>query len=352
MIIKKILFLILTLFFTVSVLIPYSFSKGPINWVKDKKEINKVKGIFVLMKVNGVVNPKILSLQFIEGISLRASWSLLEPEYGEYRWEYIDNILKQVEGTGKKVMIRILPGVTSPVWIYGKGVKKIEFTPGREKKRIKFGKTVKTPLMWDKKYIALWNEFINNFAKRYKDNSSVVMVHMSGPTVYSAEMHLLKFEDGKKILKDAGYSREKVVEAWDAVIDNYSENFPNTMLSLNIAIPFKKDGTLEEVLNYAISKVGPRLSVQGNWLKSRTSNRFLPYSLISGLSESNSEVEIGFQMARSSKYSVSSQGTLEESVEAGLAVNAGYFELYKIDVLDKSNRDYLINLNNKLVNQD
>lgn len=315
-------------------------------------EAGRVKGIYSLTKVNGEFDPRILTLPFVEGVSVRVRWSRLEPEYKKYNWEYIDRILTQVCGTGKKVMIRVLPGVSSPVWVYDKGVSKVEFTPHRERKRVKFGNQVMTPLMWDKKYIGLWNEFIGAFAERYRGNSSIVMVHMSGPTVYSAEMHLLKSKDGKELLKNAGYSRSKIVDAWRSVIDNYSENFNKIMLSLNISLPLRKDGTLEEVLDYSISKLGTRLAVQGNWLKAKTKAGFLPYDLISGLSEKDNEIEIGFQMAWSSKNSIDSQGTIKESVSKGLRVNAGYFELYQVDILDENNKDYLIKLNNDLVNGD
>lgn len=318
----------------------------------NNSEAGRVKGIYSLTKVNGEFDPRILTFPFVEGVSVRVRWSKLEPEHKKYNWEYIDRILTQVSGTGKKVMIRVLPGVSSPVWIYEKGVSKVEFTPHRERKRVKFGNQVTTPLMWDKKYIGLWNEFIGAFAERYKDNSSIVMVHMSGPTVYSAEMHLLKSKDGKKLLRNAGYTRNKVVGAWRSVIDNYSQNFSKIMLSLNISLPLKKDGTLEEVLDYSISKLGNRLAVQGNWLKAKTKTGFLPYDLISALSEKDNEIEIGFQMAWSSKNSTESQGTIKESVSRGLKVNAGYFELYQVDILDENNKDYLIKLNSRLVDGD
>ena len=169
--------LFLFLFFTVTVCIPFATAEKSAYMDYDKNEFSKVRGIYVLLKVNGEVNPEIFSLPFIEGISIRARWSLLEPEYGKYRWDYIDNILKQAEGTGKKVMVRILPGVSSPKWIYDKGIKGIQFTPHREKKRIKFGNTIKTPLMWDKQYLSFWNNFNKAFSERYENNSEIVMVH-------------------------------------------------------------------------------------------------------------------------------------------------------------------------------
>jgi len=327
----------------------YSPLVGTSSKISEKKDDNTVKGIYALMKVNGEINPLVLSLPYIEGISLRVRWSKLEPEYRKYEWEYIDKILEHVRGTGKEVMIRVLPGVSSPSWIYKEGAAKVEFAPHREKKRIKFGNQVTTPLMWDKKYLSLWNEFNDALSKRYSGNSSIVMVHMSGPTVYSAEMHLLKSKEGKKLLGDAGYSRDKVVNAWIAVIDNYSKKFQGIKLSLNIALPLKKDGTLEEILNYAASKLGTRLSVQGNWLKAKTASGFLPYRLMSDLNETNKEVEIGFQMAWSSKNNSANQGALEDAVKKGTDINAKYFEIYQADLLDAGNKEYLLKLNNKLV---
>ena len=172
---------------------------------------------------------------------------------------------------------------------------------------------------------------------------------MSGPTVYSAEMHLLKSKEGKKLLLNEGYSGQKVIDAWKTVIDNYSMNFRKTMLSLNVALPLKKDGTLQEVLNYAVQKLGTSLAVQGNWLKAKTTTKFLPYRLLSDLDENNNNVEIGFQMAWSSKNNTADQGTLQDAVKKGLNVGAKYFELYQVDILDKRNENYLRILNKELV---
>ena len=350
--------LVLTIVITLIIFYPIqnlSFSteygKATVSKTKshEREVVSSVKGVYALMNVNGTVDPELLSLPYVEGISIRARWSLLEPEYKKYNWEYIDNILKQVRGTGKNVMIRVLPGVSSPSWIYKKGALKVEFAPHRERKRLKFGEKVTAPLMWDPIYISLWNEFVDELAKKYGEHSSIVMVHMAGPTVYSAEMHLLKSKDGKKLLQNTGYSRKKVFYAWKTVIDNFSGKFMKIKLSLNIALPLRKDGTLEEVMDYAVKELGMRLSVQGNWLKSKTTAGFLPYLLLSELNENRKDIEIGFQMARSSRNNIAAQGTLETAVNKGIDVNAKYFELYQVDILDINNKEYLIKLNDKLV---
>jgi beta-galactosidase GanA len=74
------------------------------------------------MKGMQPVDESVLKLPFVAGVSIRASWEAIEPEEGKFDWNYLDNSLAEVKKAKKKAMLRILPGVHSPAWIYRKGV--------------------------------------------------------------------------------------------------------------------------------------------------------------------------------------------------------------------------------------
>ncbi len=304
-----------------------------------------VKGVYSLMKGMEPVNPAVLRLPFVEGVSIRIHWDDIEPEEGRFDWSYLDNALHEVEKANKKAMVRILPGIHSPEWIYKKGIASIEFKDANPHHKT-YGKLLRMPVPWDESYIKEWTKFVNVLGKRYGSNDALVLVHMAGPTASSAEMHIPKKGEGKTLIQEAGYSRDKIVEAWREVIDAYSNAFPQKALALNIAVPFRRDGALEEVVQYAVSKMGKRLCVQGNWLSAHTANSFYPYKVILDIQKNNS-ANIGFQMLGASKHE-SRQGSLDMSVEKGLLAGAMYFEIYQVDILEPDNRQFLEELDKRL----
>jgi len=307
-----------------------------------------VKGTYSLMKVEDLVNPSVLKLTFIEGVSIRIWWSEIESQEGKFDWSYLDNALTEVKKANKKAMLRVLPGINSPQWIYNKGIATMEYTGTDPSHKKTYGKKLRAPVPWDETYIREWIKFVDILGKRYSSSDVITLVHIAGATVSSAEMHLPKGKEGGKLTEAAGYSKKKIVNVWKKVMDAYSNAFPGKALALNIAVPFKNDGTLDEVVQYGISKIGTRFCVQGNWLTAHTSDSFYPYKLIFDLHKNN-WINIGFQMARASKTYESLQGSLEASVQKGLDAGARYFELYQVDILEESNGKFLEGLNKQLM---
>ena len=304
-----------------------------------------VRGIYSLMKGMQDVEPSVLQLPFVAGVSIRASWSAIEPEEGKFDWGYIDNALDEVKKAKKKAMLRILPGVHSPAWIYKKGVATIEFkdtNPGHKT----YGEITRMPLPWDETYIRRWTNFVYALGKRYGSDDTLVLVHMAGPTVRSAEMHLPKKGGGKRLVEDYGYSRDRIVATWGKVIDAYAGAFPEKALALNIAIPLRNDGAMEGIIQYGIKKLGQHLCIQGNWLNAYTKDSFHPYEVILNLKK-NSNATIGFQMLGAVKNE-SRQGPLEESVQKGINAGARYFEIYEADIVDQRNKKLLTEIDKKL----
>ncbi|MDA8168915.1 MAG: beta-galactosidase [Nitrospiraceae bacterium] len=302
-----------------------------------------VSGIYSLTKGMGQVDQSVLRLDYVKGISIRAGWDEIEPEEGRFNWGYLDNALKEVKKANKKAMIRILPGVHSPAWVFKKGIRSIDIRDSNPHHKT-YGILRRVPLPWDEVYLGIWLKFVEALGKRYNGNDAIVLVHMAGPTVNSAEMHIPKRGEAKTLVINAGYSKDALVSAWRRVMDAYSAAFPEKELSLNIAVPFRRDGTLEDVIQYGISKIGNRFAVQGNWLSAHTRDRFYPYHVMAGL---NANVNKGFQMLAASKNG-SRQGSLDVSIQKGLKAGARYFEIYEADIRDYNSRQLFEGLDKKL----
>lgn len=331
-----------------------------------RAESESVQGIYSLMKGMRPVDPSVLKIKYVKGVSIRASWAEIEPEEGKFNWDYLDRALEEVRKEGKKAMLRILPGVHTPEWVYKKGAELLEIGASRPRRRAFVkeegsvdkskdrggreggamrARSAGTPVPWDNKYLNDWIRFITALGKRYGSEAAVSLVHMAGPTVNSAEMHLPKRGEAKGFM-DAHYRKDKVVDAWKRVIDAYKKAFPEKALALNIAIPFRNDGALEEVVQYGMMKLGKAFCVQGNWLSARTMESFHPYKLLSDFGKKGS-ARVGFQMLAPSANEAR-QGSLEVSIRKGLDAGARYFEIYEADIKEEQNKKLLEDLEKKL----
>lgn len=299
----------------------------PVKWCQaDVTELPHLKGIYALLKVHEPPTNEILSRDSVRGISVRVGWRHLEPSQGCFDWQFLDSCFAEAEKHNKKVMLRVLPGILSPDWLYDDP--SIRWMSIDDTAKAKRAGSDRAPLPWNDRYLALWLSALETIANRYRSRPSLVMVHMTGPTVLSGEMHLPKNADSVRNLEIAGYQPDKLIDAWRHVIDRYCELFPTTLLSLNIAKPLKNDGVLEAVVDYAARTCSTRYCLQGNWLSGRTPDDFKPLELIRSF---RNRAVIGFQMLGVSK-NVRRMGSLDDALRKGLTVGATYFEIYPPDL--------------------
>lgn len=304
-----------------------------------------VKGVYSLMRGMDAVDPSVVKLPFLAGVSIRAPWRAIEPEEGKMGWDYLDKALSEVKTANKKAMLRILPGINSPAWAYKKGIPSVEIKDVNQYHKT-YGQKQKIPLPWDETYLNEWVKFVSQLGARYNSHDELVLVHIAGPTYHSAEMHLPKKANAELMVK-AGYTKEKIVTAWKKVIDAYAKAFPDKDLALNVAIPLREDGAMEEIIQYGISKLGKHLCIQGNWLSAKKLGSFHPYRVIREYGKKYG-VTVGFQMLDSAKDKPGRQGSLETSIEQGLKAGAHYFEVYQADIKEQKNTALFDKLDKKL----
>ncbi|MGK7899006.1 MAG: hypothetical protein AB4372_36675 [Xenococcus sp. (in: cyanobacteria)] len=93
---------------------------------------------------------------FLKGLRISPRWATLEPERGNYKWEFIDEAAKKAAQEGKYFYFQLLVGPDSPHWIYGAGgagVPLVEIEAKKEAKKHK--EELKWPYYPDKegKYV-------------------------------------------------------------------------------------------------------------------------------------------------------------------------------------------------------
>ena len=89
---------------------------------------------------------------------------------------HLDNELKRISDSGKKITIGVAAGSHTPEWAYGAGVHELSFEEFRKQgKGKKF--SVKVPVPWNQKFLDLWTGFIKDFADHLKIKTRHISKH-------------------------------------------------------------------------------------------------------------------------------------------------------------------------------
>ena len=266
-----------------------------------------------------------LSNPDLDGFSLRVGWNEIEPTEGTYDWSQFDPVIAQATQHGKKVMLRILPGVRTPQWVYAAGAASFSYID-ENPFHYTYGQTVTMPIPWDPVFLNKWFSFVAAFGAKYADEPAVTIVAVTGPGA-GGEMHLLDKENASR-WHAVGYSNAVLIQAWQQTVDSFLAAFPEKHLSVAIANPVCFDQPVQVVEAVIEHCAQTGCGIQGNWLAAKTSPAFDLYLHTrdhSGISP------VGFQMLCSAAKRRFG-GELRTAVDLSLDANASFLELYKNDV--------------------
>lgn len=290
-------------------------------------------GIFLLLKAGEIPPQELLKDPFVEGISVRVRWRDVEPEPGRYDWSYLDSIFDLSERYDKKVMLRILAGYWSPQWLYESGIPIL--------KAYFRGQEVRFPAVWDERYMYYFSRLVREVGKRYGNHPRLILVHMSGPTIFSAEPILARNSKELKTIESHGFSPYSILERWKETARLFKETFPNRVLSLNIHYVIDADTTLLSKLLKEIEEIIPLgyLSIQGNWLGVDFVEQH-PDLFHMVLKHKESGGIVGFQTIAPLLKRARSRGMdrkrareyVESTLQLAKRVQANYLEVYPSDV--------------------
>ncbi|MEK6684565.1 MAG: beta-galactosidase [Nitrospirota bacterium] len=283
----------------------------PVEGATQAPAIEEVRGVYSLLRGNKPVEPGDFDSPHIAGIVVRSQWKAIEPKEDDYRWDYFDHAIEEAKKAGKTVMLSVMPGAMTPEWVYEKGAKRFHFkSPGPRGE----GGEHSMPIPWDEVFLKEWTDFIRAFGRRYAHEPSVVFVAMAGGASTSVEMHLPKSPDGIKKLEEAGYTKEHLVASWKKAIDAWAAAFPNQGLGLPAAVPLRRDGALEAIMDYAVAKLGRRVYLATGSLSEKTN---LSDPMIQKIREYADRAGIGFQMLSSATRGGGEGGQRDYSMRSG-----------------------------------
>jgi hypothetical protein len=260
----------------------------------------------------------------VRGVSWIFGWSQIETSPGVFNWSAVDAALAASSGSGRKSMLRIDGGATSPSWVPDQLT--FTFQPmGPQKEQ-----SVTMPKTWSSTYLADFMTFIRAYGARYNNDPRVTRVEMAGGG-YQGEMALPQWPGWI----GAGYTDPLMTSAWEQLISTYKASFPNKQLGLDYGEPLQiyyHSNIDPAVLAYA--RTISNVNFQQNGLKSTTSPNWSVFKTLQTLSLTT---RIGWQMwggSNSSSY-------LMSAFQVAISSRASYVEVYLNDCVNPANASAL-----------
>jgi hypothetical protein len=196
----------------------------------------EARGIYFLTPAEGVRQVDLAGLGCwdnpnVVGVSLRATWGVIEPSPGQFDWSFIEEALRIAKAKKKLIAISIIAGIRSPNWVFASAAR-LRLT-GRDAKRVD-----SMPCPWDPNYLSAWKNLVQTFGARYDGNPLIAYVSAAG-LGRAEECHLLD-DPG-----DAGqFDASKWMGAANRVIGYYNSAFKITPWLLAWGVPALGQGRL------------------------------------------------------------------------------------------------------------
>jgi hypothetical protein len=166
----------------------------------------------------------------IDGLSIRASWSSVEPADNVFDWSFIDSEVAKAAASGKWVFLRVMTQQAKPQWltdaIIAAGGK--FFTWESE------GTQMSCPVLWDPTFVAKKKELIAALGVRYGNNPTVKIVAISFANATSEDWNIPHEPENVAQWLALGYSSDVMLDTWQQFVDLAMTKFPTAFISLAI----------------------------------------------------------------------------------------------------------------------
>ena len=245
----------------------------------------------------------------VAGLTIRVPWSTINPGRVVYNFSEIDQNLAQAQRCGnKRVKLIVQTGRDglSPKWFGG------QTHQG-------------APVPWSPEMLAAYGDLMRELGGRYRYRFYVV--HVTGPTHPSAEMH-----PAPGIESVTGYSDAKMIAAWATAAGHVNAAFPTTSAALSISVQSPASRYVDATINRLRLIFGNRLILEHNALKANTVVTAPHHALLRKYSQLG--VRCAFEMACSATNESSRFGSkdVNDGIKVGKAAGAEFIDTYPPDL--------------------
>lgn len=245
----------------------------------------------------------------VHGLTIRVPWSAINPRPGIYDFSVIDRCLAQARRCGNKpvkLIVQTGRDGLSPKWFGG------QTHEG-------------APVPWSPEMLAAHGQLMNELGRKYRYRFYVV--HITGPTHPSAEMH-----PAPNLARVRGYSDAKMVQAWVTAAQNVATAFPSESYALSISVKQPVNRFVDQTISKIRTIVGNRLVLEHNSLQADTSITAPHHQLLKKYSQLG--VRVGFEMACSATDYPARFGSsnVMDGVKVGRNSGAEFIDIYPPDL--------------------
>jgi Beta-galactosidase len=309
------------------------------------EEVVKIpRGVFSLGKGNHPADPGVLTDSFVDGISIRQSWSELERSRGVYDWSFLDSEIARASKAGKMVLLRILSaGPSVPHWVYGQRVQTFDYEDQNQYHRQKEGELV---VYWDRTYMADKRAMTKAVGEHLSGNPALRVVAVICASAHGGDWFVPHSRRDLDRWSAIGYGSDRLIDACKETIDDTMQSFPRQVVTLAVGPNGRLDPdpyyVARAVTKYARAHYPGRFIIQKNGLSAVTPLPTAPdlakFELIwefhpdvAGQMLWNSYGDPTFR--NNGKRPGDPEAVLRRAVDVGLAYQMQYLEIYEQDIL-------------------
>lgn len=189
--------------------------------------------------------PSFYADESVNGITIMAYWSDLNPSAGVYNWARIDTMCAMAASNGKMIAFNIATGAKAPSWVIERSgsIKFVEFnhvTTGSKPIPV----NTLQPIIFKQSYIEDLTRFISDFGLHCRANTywkNIVLVSCSGVSRTTEEIRLPCQDNVKigaytstnatKLWAGVGYTSDTVITAFNKIATAWIIAFPKRAIS-------------------------------------------------------------------------------------------------------------------------
>jgi hypothetical protein len=188
-----------------------------------------------LVSLKQALPDSVYSSSSITGVSLNLVWNTIEPGKGVYDWTTLDHEVQRALATGKQLALSVTPNhPDTPQWLIAEGVDANTFKGALHGYIRPQEITIASP--WDPIYQSEYANMMNALAQHLKSipgaYDAVSLVKISGIGGITYELKLPNQFNSNAVWQAAGYTPDKVIQAWKAFAQSTENAFSDKILAI------------------------------------------------------------------------------------------------------------------------